>query len=147
MGNATKATQHCLSPLQQQPRGAGRCRTASGTTAFTWEKVTIAFTWESLNTPPCLLENSLGCFPKIIVLVLFAFLESTKHITSREGWGREKADDRHSCNGYAFRTSWGWGEMPQWVKYTFPWGTIMGGLKKIRWSTEGSPWWCSQGQL
>lgn len=98
-----------------------------------------------LNTPACLLENSLGCFAQIIVLMLFAFLESTTHITSREGWGREKADNRHYYNGYAFKTSWGWGEMPQWVKYTFPWGTIMGGLKKIRWSTEGSHWCVYQG--
>lgn len=98
-----------------------------------------------LNTPACLLENLLGCFAQITVLMLFAFLESTTHITSREGLGREKADNRHYYNGYAFKTSWGWGEMPQWVKYTFPWGTIMGGLKKIRWSTEGSPWRVYQG--
>lgn len=100
-----------------------------------------------LNTPPCLLENSLWCFPKIIVLMRFAFLESPRHITSGEGGGRENADNRHYCNGYAFKTSWGWGEMTQQVKYTFPRETITGGLKKIRWSTEGSRWWCIQGQL
>lgn len=43
-----------------------------------------------LNTPPCLLENSLGCIPKMTDLLLFAFLESTRHITSRKGQGREK---------------------------------------------------------
>lgn len=80
-------------------------------------------------------------------LAAFCIPRINKTHHQQEGPGQRKADNRHYCNGYALKTSWGWGEMPQWVKYTFPWRTIMGGLKKIRWSTEGSPWWCTQGQF
>lgn len=52
VGNTIKATQHSCSPLQQQqPRGAGRCRRAWRTTAFTWEKLTSTLLPAYWKTP------------------------------------------------------------------------------------------------
>ena len=72
----------------------------------------------SLNSPTCLLEKMLWCFPKITVFKFFALLASTRHITSGENqgrenadnwhWGRENANNWHYVNGCVFKTSWGW---------------------------------------